>query len=171
MTLEQRLARLEAIEDIRQLKSRYFHACDNKQPEVVRECFPEGKVELRYGRIGEFSDRDQMVAVFSELACQDHIVEMHHGQNPRIEVLDADNATGNWGLYYYLIDTRQQTVTQLAGFYDDAYIRTDDRWQIARSHYEVTSTQIFDLSEGLARVIFAGAAAPSELDDPSNQAG
>jgi hypothetical protein len=171
VTLEQRLARLEAIEDIKQLKSRYFHACDNKQPEVVRECFPEGKVELSYGRIGEFSDRDQMVAVFSELACQDHIVEMHHGQNPRIEVLAADSATGIWGLYYYLIDTRQQTVTQLAGFYDDAYTRTHDQWRITRSRYEVTSTQIFDLSEGLARVVFAGVAAPLKLDDPGKQAG
>ncbi|MDE0950394.1 MAG: nuclear transport factor 2 family protein [Halioglobus sp.] len=59
MTPEQGLARLEAIEDIRQLRTRYFHACDSKQLEIVCECFPEGEVELRYG----------------------HIVEMHHGQN------------------------------------------------------------------------------------------
>lgn len=171
MSLEQRLLRLEAIEDIRQLKARYFHACDNKQPDMVRECFAAGKIELRYGRIGSFDDREQMLAVFTELACQPHIVEMHHGQNPRIEVRDANNATGVWGLYYHLIDTRRQTVTQLAGFYDDAYIRGDGQWRIARSSYEVTSTQIFDLSEGLARVIFAGAAAPVELDDPGKQAG
>src|SRR6056300_1481448 len=29
--LEQRLSRLEAIEAIKQLKARYFHACDTKQ--------------------------------------------------------------------------------------------------------------------------------------------
>lgn len=171
MTLEQRLCRLEAIEAIRQLKARYFHACDNKQPDVVRECFPAGLIDLRYGRIGNFSDREQLLAVFTTLACQQHIVEMHHGQNPRIEVHDADNATGVWGLYYHLIDTRRQTVTQLAGFYDDAYVRSDGQWRITRSYYEVSSTQIFDLSEGLARVIFAGAAAPVALDDPSQQAG
>ena len=34
MTLEQRLARLEAIEDIRQLKSRYFHACVSRSDDV-----------------------------------------------------------------------------------------------------------------------------------------
>lgn len=169
--LEQRLSRLEAIEDIRQLKARYFHACDTKQPDIVRECFAPGAIELRYGRIGNFDNRDDMLAVFTELACQPHIVEMHHGQNPRIEVHDGDNATGIWGLYYYLIDTRRQIVTQLAGFYDDAYVRSDGRWRIVRSHYEVTSTQVFDLSEGLARVIFAGRAAPVELDDPSAQAG
>lgn len=171
MTLEQRLARLEAIEAIRQLKARYFHACDNKQPEVVRQCFPAGQIDLRYGRIGNFSNREQLLDVFTALACQHHIVEMHHGQNPRIAVHDTDYATGIWGLYYYLIDTRRQTVTQLAGFYDDAYAFFDGQWLITRSYYEVTSTQIFDLSEGLARVIFAGAAAPVALDDPNQQAG
>lgn len=169
--LEQRLSRLEAIEDIRQLKARYFHACDTKQPEIVRECFAAGDIELRYGRIGNFDNRDDMLAVFTELACQPHIVEMHHGQNPRIEVLDADHATGIWGLYYYLIDTRRQIVTQLAGFYEDAYTRSDGQWRITRSRYDVTSTQVFDLTEGLARVIFAGRQAPVELDDPSRQAG
>ncbi len=169
--IQKRLERLEAIEDIRQLKARYFHACDHKQPDVVRECFAAGPIELRYGRIGNFTDREQMLAVFTELACQPHIVEMHHGQNARIDVQDADNATGTWGLYYYLIDTRRQIVTQLAGCYEDAYARRDGQWRITRSCYEVTSTQIFDLTEGLARVIFAGGAAPVALDDPGKQAG
>jgi len=171
VTLEQRLSRLEAIEAIKQLKARYFHACDSKKPEAVRDCFSPGKIDLRYGRIGNFSDREQMLTVFTELACQPHIVEMHHGQNPCIEIQDADNATGIWGLYYYLIDTRRQTVTQLAGFYHDAYVRQGGQWRITQSYYEVTSTQIFDLSEGMARAIFAGAAAPAELDDPGQQAG
>jgi len=96
---------------------------------------------------------------------------MHHGQNPRIEITGSDTATGTWGLYYYLIDTRRNTITQLGGFYEDAYARHDGRWQIICSCYEVTSTQIFDLSEGLAKLVFAGAAAPPELDDPAQQAG
>lgn len=171
MTIEQRLARLEAIEAIKQLKARYFHSCDTKQPDRVRECFAPGPVDLRYGRIGQFDDREQMVAVFTELACHDHIVEMHHGQNPQIEILDEDHARATWGLYYYLIDTRQQTVTQLAGFYDDGFVRINGEWCIERSHYDVVSTQIFDLTEGLAKVIFAGGEAPRELDDPGKQAG
>lgn len=171
MDLEQRVARLEAIEAIRQLKALYFQACDRKDPDAVRDCFPPGDIDLCYGRIGSFSDREDMLAVFTRLACQPHIVEMHHGQNPRIEILDENNATGVWGLYYYMIDTRRQTVTQLAGFYDDAYVRSDGQWRIVRSHYEVTSTQIFDLSEGLAKLVFAGAEAPVEVDDPNQQAG
>lgn len=171
MSMEQRLARLEAIEAIKQLKHRYFHACDSKQPDVVIECFAPGEIDLEYGRIGSFQTREAMVAVFTELACQDHIVEMHHGQNPQIELRGDDRAEGIWGLYYYMIDTRRDIVTQLAGFYEDGYACTAGQWQMVKSHYTVTSTQIFDLSEGMSRVIFAGATAPTELDDPGQQAG
>ena len=171
MSVESRLAKLEAIENIRKLKARYFHACDTKQPDLVRECFATGEIDLRYGRIGNFTDREQLVDIFTELACHDHIVEMHHGQNPQIEILDGNSATALWGLYYYLVDTRAATVTQLAGFYEDAYIQVGGEWQMCKSWYEVCSTQIFDLSDGLAKVIFAGGAAPAELDDPGRQAG
>ena len=170
MTLEQRLSRLEAIEAIKQLKASYFHACDRKDLEAVRECFSPGAIDLRYGRIGNFTDREKMLTVFSELACQSHIVEMHHGQNPRVEVQDEDNAAGTWGLFYYLIDTHREMVTQLAGYYDDAYVRQDNKWSITRSYYHVTSTQIFDLGEGIARVVYAGERAPVDLDDPGRQA-
>lgn len=168
--LVQRIARLEAIEEIKQLKARYFQACDGKNVAVVRECFASGPIDLQYGRIGSFSDREHMLDVFSELACQEHIVEMHHGQNPQIEILDAQNASASWGLYYFLIDTRRDVITQLAGFYDDKYRNIDGQWRIVSSHYTVTSTQIFDLAEGLAKVVFAGAAAPVELDNPDDQA-
>lgn len=168
--LEQRIARLEAIEAIRQLKAAYFQACDDKRPDLVRECFAEGKIDLHYGRIGSFDDREQLVAVFERLACQPHIVEMHHGQNPRVEILDDGSARGTWGLYYYLIDTRQRTVTQLGGRYDDAFMVQRGQWRICKSHYVVTSSQILDWSDGLTRVIFAGTAAPVELDDPGRQA-
>jgi len=107
-SLEQRLARREAAEAIKQLKAAYFHACDNNQPEVVRGCFFVGRIDLRYGRIGDFTDREKVVPFFFELGCQEHIAEMPHGQNPRIVLLDADYANGVWGLYYYLIDTRRQ---------------------------------------------------------------
>ena len=170
MKLEDRIARLEAIEAIKALKSRYFHACDRKQPEQVRACFAEGPIDLRYGRVGNFSDREEMVAVFTELACNDHIVEMHHGQNPQITLIDENHATATWGLYYHMIDTRRQTATQLGGLYDDDYRRIAGEWLITRSHYEVVSTRILDLSTDRVGVVFAGAVAPTHLDDPSAQA-
>ena len=169
-SLEQRLARLEAIEAIKQLKSRYFQACDLKQPDAIRACFASGPVRLSYGRIGEFDSRDAMLAVYTELACSEHIIEMHHGQNPQIEVTSPHSAHATWGLFYYLIDTRQQVATQLGGYYEDEYAMEDGQWVIAASSYSVTSTQIMNLGQGAVQAIFAGGQAPEALDDPSRQA-
>jgi hypothetical protein len=170
MNLEQRIARLEAIEAIKTLKARYFHACDTKQPELVRACFAPGPITLDYGRVGQFRNREDMLAVFTRLACSDHIVEMHHGQNPQIDVRSEIEASAVWGLHYYLIDTQQQIATQLAGFYDDEYRCIDGQWLITASRYRVSSTQVLDLSGEQVRAIFAGAEAPRELDDPERQA-
>jgi hypothetical protein len=168
--LEQRIARLEAIEAIKQLKAKYFQACDSKQPSAVRECFVDGAMLIDYGRVGGFTNADDMVAVFEKLACEEHIVEMHHAQNPRISVHSESEASGSWGLYYYLINTRDQTVTQLGGIYEDEYRHMDGDWKISKTVYRVTSTQIMGLGEGMAKLVFAGREASPELDDPANQA-
>lgn len=169
--LATRVERLEAIEAIRQLKYKYFHYCDRKRPDKVRECYADGFVRLEFGRVGTFESADDLVKVFTELACQDHIVEMHHAQNPQIELLGDGKAEGLWGLYYYLIDTNQQTATQLGGFYEDEYRYIDGAWKITASRFTVTSTQILDLSEEIVKRVFAGRQAPTELDDPTKQAG
>ncbi len=170
MELEQRIARLEAIEAIKKLKAKYFFACDNKQPEQVRSCFVDGDMHIDYGRVGSFANADDMVAIYTKYACEDHIVEMHHAQNPQITITSDIQASATWGLYYYMIDTRQNTVTQLAGFYEDEYRCEQGEWKISKTTYRVSSTQLMDLSEGMAKLIFAGKEASPEIDDPSLQA-
>lgn len=168
--LARRVAALEAVEAIKTLKYRYFFNCDQKNPRQVRECFADGPVAIDYGRIGAFDDADAMVAIFEQLACAEHIVEMHHAQNPQIELLGEEHARGTWGLYYFMIDTHRQVCTQLGGYYLDEYVKQNDEWKISATAFHVTSSQIISVEEGLARVIFAGKTAPTELDDPSQQA-
>lgn len=169
--LEQRIQRLEAIEAIKQLKYRYFYHCDQKQPEKVRGCFADGPVKIEYGRVGNFETADDMVAVFSRLACEPHIVEMHHAQNPQIHIQSGSEASAIWGIFYYLIDTRQQIATQLGGFYEDSYVCVDGEWKISATRFDVKSTQILSLGDDRVQAVFAGAQAPAELDDPESQAG
>lgn len=157
ITLEQRINRLEAIESIKQLKFGYFNACDMKKPELVRECFVEGDVLIDYGAIGAFNNREELVKVFSEVGCHDYMVEMHHGQNPQILVGDGETATGTWGLYYYLINTQEQTVTQLGGIYQDEYRKVGGDWKISRTVFTANSTVVTQLKgEGDSAILFAG---------------
>lgn len=165
-----RLQRLEDIEAIRQLKARYLFSCDQKRLDDIRDCFVPGEVEIDYGRVGVFTHRDQLMEVFSTLACHEHIVEMHHGVNPQIDVLDDHRARATWGLHYFLVNKRDCTITQLGAYYDDEYLKLNGQWKISRTRCVVTSTLVMDLAEGVAKVLFAGSTAPAEIDDPSRQA-
>ncbi len=159
--LTQRLQALEDIEAIRSLKARYLSSCDRKDPAGMRACFVDGPVEIDYGVVGRFDTADALVAVFRAIGCHDHMIEMHHGVNPQIELLGADRARGSWSLHYCLINTRDRTLTQLGGYYEDEYARTAAGWKIAKTRFVATSTLVADIGSDAARVLFAGARPPA----------
>lgn len=156
MDLEQRIARLEDLEAIRQLKARYFHCCDGKDPQGMRACFAEGPVDIDYGALGRFTDRDALVALFTQLGCHPHIVEMHHGANPDISLTGEGRASGVWSLHYQQIDTQKQTVTQLGAVYYDAYVKVDGAWKIGATRCQVNSLAVLAIGDGVPRVVQAG---------------
>ena len=65
--LEHRITVLEDIEAIRQLKHRYFFACDQKRPADVLACFAAGTVAIDYGRIGVFDNAAELLKFVTEL--------------------------------------------------------------------------------------------------------
>ncbi|MBY4766594.1 nuclear transport factor 2 family protein [Burkholderia ambifaria] len=155
--MEVRIRRLEDADAIRRLKARYFTCCDRKDPEGMRDCFTPGNVRIDYGRIGTFDHRDALVDVFERLGCHPHIVEIHHGVNPDITVLDDTHARGTWGLHYQMLDTQARTLTQLGATYDDEYRKIDGEWKIAATCCVVTSTLSARYDGDAPGVLFAGA--------------
>lgn len=153
--LEKRLARLEAIQAVQQVKSRYLAACDAKDPETVRACFADGTVDIDYGAVGRFDTADALVELFTKLACHPHMLEMHHASNPRIEVLDEKSARANWALQYQCINTEQNTLSQLGGEYEDQYRLTEDGWKISATRFQVHSTLVLELGEHSIRKMLA----------------
>jgi hypothetical protein len=159
--LEQRLQRLEDIEAIRQLKAAYLHHCDRKNIAAIRECFAAGAVHIDYGTLGTFTTRDEFLSLYEELACHAHIIDMHHGQNARIQWHSPHQASAVWDLYFHQIDNHHQTLTQLAGYYEDDYERRDNRWLITRSVFRVTSSCVVQMDDTQLRLLFAGAQPPA----------
>ncbi len=155
-SLEKRLAQLEAIEQIRTLKSRYLACCDAKDPEGMRACFADGRVHIDYGAVGTFDNADDLKTLYTQMACHPHMVEMHHGSNPRIEMIDASHARGRWALTYQLINTQMNTLTQLGGEYEDEYQLFGSEWKIVATRFTVTSTLAVQLSETAMQPLFAG---------------
>ncbi|ROR94761.1 SnoaL-like protein [Sinobacterium caligoides] len=155
-SLQKRVQRLEAIEAIKQLKARYLSACDSKQLTLIRDCFAEGEIDIDYGAVGCFRHRDELLALFDNVGNHQHMVEMHHGQNPRITLLDEEQAEGEWGLYYFLINSEENTLTQLGGVYADRYRLIDGQWRITASQFTPTSTLVSQLEQGQAEIMVAG---------------
>jgi len=145
--LDARLRALEDLEALRRLKARYFSCCDQKDPQGMRDCFAPGQVEIDYGQIGVFDDRDQLVEVFERLGCHEHIVEMHHGVNPQLALVDDGHASGSWGLHYQQINTLERTLTQLGAYYEDEYRKVGGAWKIAKTRCVVTSTLVVSLAD------------------------
>ena len=114
-----RLSKLEALQAVQALKARYLQACDLKDTATFRDCFANGPVNIDYGPIGCFDQADDLVAIFQDIACHPHMLEWHHASNPQIEMLTPQHAKGHWSLQYQLINTQDQTLTQLGGEYDD----------------------------------------------------
>ncbi len=135
LSLEDRVARLEAEADIRRLKARYLNACDRKDAETMRECFiPEARIE--FPPIGTFDGRDGLIDIFTQFAINTPIVDSHQGHNAEITVIDADNAEARWHLAYTMYDPRNGGFRLLSTFYFDRYVRTQAGWRISFSRSE-----------------------------------
>lgn len=129
MTIEARLARLEAESDIRRLKARYLNACDAKQADEVRACFTPDAV-IDFEGMGVFSV-DQLVGIFTELAVNTPISDSHHGHNGEIDILSEDTAKALWNLGFTTYDPRNGQFRALSMFYHDEYRRTPEGWRIS----------------------------------------
>lgn len=156
-----RIQRLEDIESIRQLKARYFHACDRKDIAAIKSCFGNGKIHIDYGAIGIFDNRDAFLAVYQQMACHPHIIDVHHGQNAQIHWNSEFHATAIWDLFFYQIDKSTNNLTQLAGFYTDKFEKVDGNWVIVETIFRVSSSLVSNIGESNLKVLFAGAA-PSQ---------
>lgn len=152
-SLERRLERLQAIEDIRALKARYLNACDRQDPEAVRDCFAGGEVIIDMSYFGYCRNRDEFVdGIFVPRGCHEYVLDMHHCANPEIEIIDADNARGTWSLNYRNINTRERTLTLLSALYHDEYRRVDGQWKVSRSRTEYRTALSCSYQEGTLEV-------------------
>ena len=137
MDLEQRIARLEALEAIRQLKHRYLNACDLKDIEAIRDCFATGPIRIDYEAVGVFEERDPFVALYQALACHPRVRDSHHGANPEIELLSDDTARGRWSLCYFNLDAETGITRRLGVIYDDEYRRIAGAWKIVATRSRI----------------------------------
>ena len=142
------LRRLLDIEEIKQLKARYFRSMDTKDWDGFAAVFAPDAVLDVTGETGA----DEGIVRGNELIAAyvrghvDPVTTVHHGHMPEIEVTSATTASGVWSMEDML---RWPNGTEMHGYghYHETYEKRDGTWRIKTT----TLTRLrVDMSEPIA---------------------
>lgn len=129
-----RLDRLEAIEDIRSLKARYFRLLDTKRWDELSRLFTADlKVLTPEGTVYAEGGATYAAALQNSL---EKAVSCHQGLMGEVEVIDADNARAIWAMQDVITwDDRHPATGWKSivgrGHYHETYRSDDGAWKIA----------------------------------------
>jgi SnoaL-like protein len=127
---------LEDIEAIKQLKARYFRYLDTKQWEKFGLVFAED-AELHNPSARDEPLRGRAQIQASMVKNLPHVVSVHHGHMPEIEILDETHARGIWAmfdeLFFLATDGNGRSYYRGFGHYIEEYVKeADGQWRIRR---------------------------------------
>lgn len=142
--------RLVAIEEIKNLKARYFRAIDTKDWELLGSVFAADAVfDFREAGIDPVDTEDTGQgpkpveggeAIVSAVAKMlEHVQSVHHGHVPEITIDSVTTATGIWPMEDVIRRLDEQGRPQKKGgftgygHYHETYVRVDGSWRIRTS--------------------------------------
>lgn len=137
--LKRRIAALEDVSAIKELKSRYWSSLDRQRFDDVRACFVAKGAVIDMEGIPRCEDREAFLRIITDQGGRPGVYNMHHGHNARITLTGSDTAAGMWDSFFYGIDVGTRTTIQLSGEYDDLYVRDQGRWWIKTMKFRQTS--------------------------------
>lgn len=150
-SLEERVRRLEDIDEIKNLKARYCDRCDDGyDPDGIAELFTEDGIWDGGRTFGRRVGRDEIRAHFQG-AAERVAIARHQVMNPMIDI-DGDDASGQWLLFQPCTDAGVDGAVWLAATYHDRYRRVDGAWLFAETVIDVAFFTPYD--EGWARQQF-----------------
>ena len=154
--LEERIARLEDLEAIRNLKARYAQYCDaNYDPDGIASLFVEDGVWETSQPESSYRSREEIRAFFTEVS-KTFIWALHFMICPVIELAsDRRSATATW----YMLGPmtmqdagKEPDAVLTTGIYDDAMVKTDEGWRFSKMRINIE--QMSNLDEGWVRQRF-----------------
>ena len=147
--ISERIEALQAINLIKNLKFRYWNACDLKKPADIRDCFCSDEVYINFEEFGTFSAAKDMVEKYELQSCHAHLIEQHAGKNPIITLLSNKEALGSWALSYSLIDTQKNIHLNISGIYEDLYVQDNiGNWLIKKTVFKKRASVLRSLASG-----------------------
>lgn len=154
---EERLAKLEAKDAIRELKARYAQVCDSGfDLDELRGLFASDAV-FDAGGFGRFDGRDAILEYYATVP--DAISwGLHYIAGSTIAVSDdAQTAHGTW--YFLQPATMAERAVWIMGTYRDEYRRDGGEWCFSR--IELTVEAVTPFEAGWVKERFLGAIDPA----------
>ncbi|QSE92082.1 nuclear transport factor 2 family protein [Rhodococcus pseudokoreensis] len=133
-SMEQAVRRLVAIEDIRQLKARYFRCVDFRLWDEFADLFTDDLI-VDFAE-STSSPRGKQEFLASVARHFETGYSVHHGHVPEIDIVDETTATAIWPMYDRVESPAGSGYVSHEGWghYTETYRRCDDgRWRICRS--------------------------------------
>jgi hypothetical protein len=132
------LARLTAIEEIKQLKARYFRCMDVKDWAGLEAVFAQDLVadfrDATGNRMEELLTHGAKPYMAGLIPILDKITTTHHGHMPEIDTTSPTTATGIWAMQdlLWVQDGAPVPYKTLVGFghYHETYEKQADGWKI-----------------------------------------
>ena len=130
-SLAQLVQKLWDIEQIKQLKARYFRLIDTKDWEAWRDVFTEDCIhhlpqEANRPPVGNAEYLEQIPNYLAEA------LTVHHGHMPEITILSDTEAEGIWSMFDYVLNPGQATGIKGYGHYYETYRKgADGCWRIS----------------------------------------
>src|SRR6476619_5957076 len=126
------LRRLLDIEEIKQLKARYFRALDTRDWDLFGQVFArEAVLEVPEADVTQ-NGREAIVTFVSGALTGARTV--HHGHMPEIELTGPETARGTWAMFDYVEWPASESGDRvgLQGYrhYIEGYRREDGQWRI-----------------------------------------
>jgi len=130
--------RLEAIEEIKQLKARYFRCMDMKDWDGFTTVFAaDARMDVSGELSGDVGGERGVTTGNREIAAFvrgsiDDVTTVHHGHTPEIDVTSPTNATGIWAMEDHLWWPEGSPITTMHGYghYHETYEKVKGRWRI-----------------------------------------
>ena len=122
---------LADIETIRQLKARYFRCLDTNLWDELLDCFTEDAVLAEHERNIYVEGGKSIIELLKQGLGMDHILTVHQGHNPEIELTSDTTARARWAFNDFMLNRQSNKGSRGYGSYEDGYVKTNGGWKIS----------------------------------------
>jgi bile-acid 7alpha-dehydratase len=130
--LEEELRKLKDIEEIIQLKYRYWRCVHSGLWEGVGDCFAKDAV-CEFMPEFQMQGREAIVQFFKDRVNPITKLVVLHGHNPEIEITSGSTARGRWQLDNIRIEAATNAGSRMGNAYVEEYTKDEGKWKIKSS--------------------------------------